>query len=66
MKFWVLLNKTEKKHLHEYNVYTISGFKTLRASQLVNEATARKNGRVGSSAVTCYECRDIAKKVGLL
>jgi len=63
MIFWKLLNKTETKHLHSVGIRTVAGFKSLRTYQLELEETRKNIGQLSTEC--CYDCRAIAKKVGL-
>lgn len=57
VRFWKLLNKTEKKHLHGMGVHNIAAFERTRESQIKTEKE--------HEIFCCFECSQIAAKVGM-
>ncbi len=55
--FFANITKAQRKHLRESGIRTVADFKDVREHQ-------RKRAREGDYFATCYECSQIASRVG--
>ena len=64
MRWQDKLTARERRHLREVNVLTIKALKRMREHQRERKRDAEKRG-IKNPVEPCYECRDIAIKLGL-
>ncbi|MBU1248508.1 MAG: hypothetical protein KKB70_07410 [Proteobacteria bacterium] len=59
------LTNRQLSHLKEMNTPTLALFKSTRARQKESKAKALADGLMPGIAEPCFECREIAKRLGL-
>lgn len=57
-----ILTKAEQRHLTEIGVHSMASFRSTREHQLAMEEAEKEAGRY---YVACFECRRVARKLGL-
>lgn len=65
MRWQKKLTKKQMKHLRDSNVPTLSAFKLLREGQKKVENENKDKDVPLGGRYPCYECYEIAKKLGL-